>query len=87
MKEFIEISNIQLTESIKPSSKYRGVIIKAGLTATANAFSELDGKKIPIYKNYTAKALKEAVDAGLFENVPALFRSGEEHLQSKKIRE
>ena len=83
MKDIIEISNIRLTESIKPNSKYKCVIIKAGLTSTANAYSELDGKKIPIYKNYTEEALQKAVNAGLFENVPALYRSDEEHLQGK----
>ncbi len=78
MKDIIEISNIQLTEG--SGSKYKCILIKAGLTDTANAFAEIEGKKIPIYKNYTEDALKNAVVKGLFENIPALFRSEDEHL-------
>ncbi|MFI5144881.1 MAG: hypothetical protein ACHQJ4_04735, partial [Ignavibacteria bacterium] len=62
-------------------AKYKCIIIKAGMTETANAVAEVDGNKIPIYKNYTEHALKNAVSNGLFENIPALFRSEEEHLQ------
>jgi hypothetical protein len=83
IKDLIEISGIELNESSKINaggSKYRCVIIKAGMTNSANAFAELDGKKVPIYKNYTEEALKEAVENGLFENVPALYRTEEEHL-------
>jgi hypothetical protein len=83
IKDLLEISNILLTESIKPNSKYKCVIIKAGLTNSANAFAEIEGRKVPIYKNYTEDALREAVRKGLFENVPALYRSDEEHLQGK----
>jgi hypothetical protein len=53
------------------------------MTSTANAFATLDGKKIPIYKNYTEKSLREAVNNGIFENVPALVRSEDEHLHGK----
>ncbi|MGA2669629.1 MAG: hypothetical protein ABSF32_12065 [Ignavibacteria bacterium] len=84
IKDLIEISGIELNESSKinrSGSKYRCVIIKAGLTNSANAFAELDGRKVPIYKNYTENVLKEAVEKGLFENVPALFRTEEEHLR------
>ncbi len=83
MKELIEISEIQLTESLSPNSKYKCIIIKAGMTSTANTFATLDGKKIPIYKNYTEKSLREAVNNGIFENVPALVRSEDEHLHGK----
>jgi hypothetical protein len=81
MKDFLEITDIHLTESIKPNSKYRCVIIKAGITNTANAYAGHNGVKVPIYKNYTEEALKEAVQNGIFENVPALYRSDDEHLQ------
>jgi hypothetical protein len=83
IKDLIEMSNIRLTESLKLNSKYKCVIIKAGLTSTANAYAELDGKSVPVFKNYTEEALREAVRNGLFENVPALYRSDEEHLHGK----
>jgi len=83
IKDLIEISNIRLTESIKPNSKYKCIIIRAGLTSTANAHADLDGNSVPVFKNYTEEALREAVRNGLFENVPALFRSDEEHLHGK----
>ncbi len=78
MIDIIEISNIQLTEG--SGSKYKCIIIKAGLTDTANSFAEIEGEKVPIYKDYTENALRNAVDKGLFENIPALFRSEDEHL-------
>lgn len=80
IKDFLEITDIHLTESIKPNSKYRCIIIKAGMTNTANAYAELNGVKVPIHKNYTEEALREAVKSGVFENVPALYRSDDEHL-------
>ena len=83
IKDFLEITGIHLTESIKPNSKYRCVIIKTGITSTANAYAEVNGAKVPIHKNYTEEALREAVENGVFENVPALYRSEEEHLQGK----
>ena len=79
MKDIIEISDIKLTEG--SGARYKCIIIKAGMTETANATAEVDGKKIPIYKNYTERALRNAVSDGLFENIPALLRSEEEHLQ------
>ena len=66
IKDLIEISNIRLTESLKPNSKYKCVIIKAGLTSTANAYAELEGKSIPVFKNYTEESLKEAVIPNTF---------------------
>ena len=78
MKDIIEISDIKLTEG--SGARYKCIIIRAGMTETANAFAEVDGNKIPIYKNYTEQALKDAVTKGLFENLPALYRSEDEHL-------
>jgi hypothetical protein len=66
IKDLIEISNIRLTESLKPNSKYKCVIIKAGLTSTANAYAELEGKSIPVFKNYTEEPLKEALIPNTF---------------------
>jgi hypothetical protein len=84
IKDLLEINGIELNESLKldsGGSKYRCVLIKAGVTNSANAFTEIGGKKVPVYKNYTESALKEAVEKGLFENIPALFRTEEEHLK------
>lgn len=81
LTDYLEITGISLIESIKKYSKYKCIIIKAGLTKTANTYTDLNGVKVPLYKNYTEKALREAVEKGVFENVPALFRSDEEHLR------
>ena len=79
MKDFIEISDIKLSEI--SGTKYKCIIIKSGITGTANAFAEINGSKIPIYKDYKEETLINAVNNGLFENVPALYRSEDEHLQ------
>lgn len=77
----LEISDIKLTESLSPGSRYKCIIIRSGITNSANACADVDGKKVPVYKFYTESALKEAVANGIFENAPAILRSEEEHLQ------
>jgi len=77
--EDILISSIKISECISPD-KYKCIIIQAGETKTANLPLEIDGKTIYAYKNYTPEAIEEAVNAGLFENAPALLRDKKSHL-------
>lgn len=79
----IIIPSIELTESILEGKKYNCIIIKAGQTETANAFTIVNGLSVPIYKYYTEEALQEAVEKGLFENIIAVWRSTDEHLSGQ----
>lgn len=73
--DLLEISDIKLTESLSLGSRYKCIIIRSGITNSANAYADVDGKKVPVYKFYTESALREAVAKGIFENAPALLRS------------
>lgn len=71
---------MRLTEAIEAGSKYKCVVITAGMTSTANTFANVNGVQIPVYKNYTENALIEAVNNGIFEGVPCLLRDENSHL-------
>ncbi|NOS85239.1 MAG: hypothetical protein HOP31_08880 [Ignavibacteria bacterium] len=75
--------SVKLTEALVPGSKYKCDILYAGITATANTFAEVNGAKIPVFKNYTEKACIEAVNNKIFEGVPALLRSEGDHLSAE----
>jgi len=72
--------SVRLTEAIEAGSKYKCVVITAGMTSTANTFANVNGVQIPVYKNYTENALIEAVNNGIFEGVPCLLRDENSHL-------
>lgn len=67
MKDIIEISDIRLTEG--SGTKYKCIIIKAGITETANAFAEVNGNGIKESgKGILTEAMKTSDLASIFKN-------------------
>jgi len=75
-----QIDSILLLNEINAGSKYRCVIIKAGVTATANKSMKVGGQTVMVKKDYSAKAIREADRKRLFEGAPAMLRTADEHL-------
>ncbi len=80
-KDILEISNIKLSESLDSGSKYKCILIRAGMTKTANLTLNVNNTSVNAFKNYTAESIKQAIESGLFENAPALIRSVDSHLK------
>lgn len=80
-KKNILIESVKLIESV--GDKYRCIIIEPGVTLTANTIVEHEGKQVTVKKEYPAEVLKEAFSRGVFEGVPFLVRSEDEHLTFK----
>lgn len=72
-----------LLESLEQGTKYKCLIIKAGTTSSPNTYAEYQGRRVPVKKNYSKEVLQEAVAQGLFDNIPMLLRSEDEHLNDK----
>lgn len=82
MKNAISIGSIvPLIEAKDNGTKYRAIIIKAGITTEANAEATIGGRVIRIKKNYPENVLIEADNKRMFEGLPVIFRSEQSHLQ------
>lgn len=78
----ILVNHIKLGECIG-ANKYKCILIEAGETKSANLPLNINGQLTYVYKNYTAEAIQEAVESGLFENAPALIRDKDSHLSAQ----
>ena len=82
-KFFDNIQIATLIESIESGNKYRCIIIRPGVTSSANTFAMHEGRKVAVKKNYPKEVLKAAANNGFFEGVPMILRSEHEHLSQQ----
>jgi hypothetical protein len=80
---FDNIQYIELVEALDNGNRYKCIIIKPGVTISANTYTMHEGKRIAVKKNYPASVLQEAVTRGMFEGVSMLLRSESDHLAQK----
>ncbi len=82
-KFFDNIQIAELVESLEGGNRYKCIIIKPGITSSANTYTMHQGRKIAVKKRYPETVLMEAAQAGMFEGASMILRSEDDHLKQE----